>query len=180
MACCPDKLFPQLQILLDYLLVALAECDRMVCRSSVNVESEVVWDNCCTCDLGAGVTGDGQAWVNVASIAALTTMTNGQITKCGNTYEATVTVGVVRCAATLADDGSPPDEDVLTAQAQNILQDRAITTRAIRCGLGSVIEPDDWTMGEWTVLGPNGGCVGGLQTFTLRFADAKCTPFPED
>jgi hypothetical protein len=176
-SCCNDKLFPKLQELLDYLILELAECDRMVCRSFITTAEEVPWDNCCTCDLGDGMEGNGQAWVAVSTIEPLNTLTSGQTSVCGHKWLATVRVGIVRCARGVLDDnGNPPTEDAVTYDAQQVLLDRLVILNAIRCGFGSVVEPSDVTSQPWTALGPSGGCVGGVQQFLFLFGDPKCTP----
>lgn len=176
MTCCPDTLGPLIAKLLDCLSVALDECNAMTCRTHLASGTEPAWDNCCTCDIGSG-----QATVNVVQVSPDSTTTSGAITRCGHDFIATVNLSVMRCALTIADDGTPPDPEALTLEALQVLQDRKTMVQAVRCcfagsEVAPVVDASDWEFGDWLPLGPQGGCVGGVQTITLRFSDPRCSP----
>jgi hypothetical protein len=161
--CCQEKLGPILNRLLDCLAASMEACQVPPCRLFLSTDSVVPWDVCCEC--GDGV---GQAWVNVSSIVAmLDDQQRGM--SCAPIFEATVKVGILRCALTQDDAGNPPEPIDLTEQALKILRDRALINQAIFSCWSSTIESDDWTIGDWTGLGPQGGCVGGQVTLTVRF-----------
>ncbi len=168
-ACCDgDRLGPKLEALLGCAQATLLECDVPVCRAFLSTSTQPPWDVCCEC--GEGV---GQLWVSVDRIEPINQVAGGT-TKCGNIWEANVWIGVMRCALTQNDMGDAPDADDLTAEALAIVKDRLLIMQAIRCCYGPANEPDEWTIGNWQSLGPMGGCVGGRQNITIRFADPKC------
>lgn len=163
MTCCPDALGPILNKLLDALAASMQQCGVNPCRLFLSTDVAVPWDVCCECSDGVG-----QAWVNVSTIQPLANNTQ-QGTRCAPTFEATVKVGILRCALTQDDAGNAPDPMDLTEQALAILQDRVLIQTAIFQIWSYTIEPDDWTIGEWIGLGPQGGCVGGQVSLTIRF-----------
>lgn len=163
MACCPETLGPILSRLLDALAQSMTDCGTPPCRLFLSTDTVVPWDMCCECTDGVG-----QAWVNVTSIEPiLSSPSHGQ--QCPPVFEATVRVGILRCALTQDDGGAAPDPMDLTEQTLAILQDRALIQRAIFQIWSFTIEADDWTIGNWLGLGPQGGCVGGQVTLTVRF-----------
>lgn len=167
MTCCSgDRLSGKLEGLLGCVQAALAECNVPVCRTFLSTSVTPAWDVCCECNGGIG-----QLWVSVDRIEPLL----GTGTKCGNIWEANVWVGVLRCALTQDAMGAPPSADALTAEAVAIMRDRMIVMQGIRCCYGEANDPDDWTIGQWQALGPMGGCLGGRQNITIRFADPRCS-----
>lgn len=166
--CCDsDRLSGKLEGLLGCVQAALADCGVPVCRTFLSTSATPPWDVCCECDGGVG-----QLWVAVDRIEPV--ISPNAPGMCGGTWEANVWVGILRCALTQQDNGSPPDPDSLTNEALSILQDRALIMQAIRCCYGAENEPHDWQIGEWQALGPMGGCLGGRQNMTIRFADMRC------
>lgn len=168
MTCCPDRLGPILERLLDCLSAALVDCNRPPCRVFLDVAKSPAWDECCDCTIG-----NGQAWVSVGEIRPMNTMLTGQMSKCNYEYEAIVEVGVLRCAVMPPEGDTMPDAIRITEQAREILQDRVAMVQAIQCCLD--IERDNWDLGEWNSLGPMGGCVGGEQRVHIRFSDPACS-----
>lgn len=165
--CGTEALGPILNRLLDCLASAMEDCETPPCRIFLSTAELVPWDMCCSC--GDGV---GQAWVSVTNIRPLLTPTQGAgPVRCTSIYEATVHLGIVRCALTSDDNGNAPDPTDLTDETLGILQDRMIMTRALSLCFAQTIELDDWTIGEWDSLGPAGGCIGGQLSVTLRFND---------
>jgi hypothetical protein len=166
MTCCTgDRLGPLLEGLLAAVNSQLAECGVPVCRTFLSTAQQPPWDVCCAC--GDGV---GQLWVSVDRVEPVLNAQNPA--KCGNIWEASVWIGILRCALTMDDNGDIPDADALSTEALEILADRLAIVQALRCVWE--VEPDDWTMGVYQTLGPMGGCLGGRQNITLRFADPKC------
>lgn len=167
MTCCDgDRLSPKLEALLGCAQSTLAECGVPVCRAFISTSTTPPWDVCCECEDGVG-----QLWVAVDRIEPVL----GTGTKCGNIWEANVWIGIMRCALTQDATGNAPDPDDLTNEALAIVRDRLLMAQAIRCCYGEANEPDDWTIGPWQSLGPMGGCVGGRQNLTVRFADPRCS-----
>lgn len=165
MACCTgDRLGPLMEALLAAVRNQLTECGIPVCRVFLSTAAQPPWDVCCECSEGIG-----QLWVSVDRVEPI--LGTGQ-TKCGNIWQASVWVGILRCALTVEEGGAIPDPDDLSTEALDVLGDRLAIVQAMRCEWE--IEPDDWTMGPWQSLGPQGGCVGGRQNIQLRFADPKC------
>lgn len=167
MACCNgDRLGPKLEALLGCVQAQLTECGISVCRTFISTASQPPWDVCCECNGGIG-----QLWVSVDRISPV--LNASQPGKCGNIWEASVWVGILRCALTVDSAGGVPDADALSEEALDVLGDRLAIVQAIRCCWD--VEPDDWTMGQYQTLGPQGGCLGGRQNLTVRFADPKCS-----
>lgn len=164
---CPELLGPLAQELLDCWSVALFECGRPACRYFLAAQASVAWDECCDC-----ADANGMAWVSLNSITPLNT--NG-VTPCGWEYEATFSLSVLRCDATVIQgDGTVPGPDVFTAQAREQMLDAEIARKAIVCCFGEGKDPGDYILGGWTPLGPDGGCVGGSTVVTVRFSGCAC------
>jgi hypothetical protein len=168
--CSGDRLGPKLEALLGCALSTLEECGVPVCRSFIAVGNNPPWDECCVCP-----TGVGQLWVSVGPINPVNVAPGGGTIKCSNIWEADVWIGVLRCAQTQDDLGNPPSGDALIEESLAVLADRLAIVQAVRCCYGESNDPDDWTLGVWQPLGPMGGCVGGRQNVTIRFADPKCS-----
>lgn len=161
--CCPDVLGPMLNRLLDCLTLSLQQCGTPACRVFLATDVVVPWDQCCDC--GDGI---GQAWVNVTHVSPILT-SHYEGMQCPPVFEAAVKVGIMRCALTQDEQGNAPDACDLTAQALAILQDRSVINAALFGCWSNTIEADEWTIGEWSSLGPSGGCVGGQVSLTIRF-----------
>lgn len=165
-----ERLGPKLEALLGCAQSSFADCGVPVCRAFLSTAVQPPWDVCCECNSGVG-----QLWVSVDTVTPLLTPTQGAgPVKCASWFEANVYVGILRCALTVGDNGEIPDPDALSQEALEVLQDRLIIQNAVRCCYGAANDPDDWTLGAWTSLGPQGGCVGGRLNLTLRFVDPKC------
>ena len=161
--CCPDTLGPLLNALLDCLASRLLQCGQQVCKLWLATDTAIPWDECCSCG-----TGNGMAWVQVTEIMPMLLHPHVGM-ECGPIFEASVRVGILRCAATQNSDGTSPDGTVLTAQSLAILQDRVILNDAIfQCWAAQYLQPDDWTLNQWQALGPQGGCAGGEVLLKLR------------
>lgn len=159
--CGTEALGPIVNRLLDCLASAMEDCSRPPCRIFLATTENVPWDECCDCG-----DGEGQAWVSVSEIRPQTVNS-----KCNAPYEASVQMGILRCALTMSDNGEAPDADALTAETLRILQDRMMMTRAVFFCFSDTIERDDWDLLNWNPLGPRGGCAGGVLELNIRFND---------
>ncbi len=160
------------QQLLDCAVAGLAECERPVCRDFLAASASVAWDECCECASG----GNGMLWVSLTEISPVLGDPE-RVGPCGWEYEATYAIGILRCdkTANLSASGKPPAPEVFTQQAREQMQDARIIRAAITCCFAELHpDPGDFTLGAWSPLGPDGGCVGGQQLVTLRFTDCAC------
>jgi hypothetical protein len=80
---------------------------------------------------------------------------------CTAPLAATLTVGALRCLPVGDGDGMPSDSEMLEV-GLTVIADMAALREAIRCCLD-----DDYVLGAYTSLGPDGGCVGGQWTLTV-------------
>lgn len=169
--CCDgDRIGTILQDLLNAVDASLTECDARPCRVFLDVADAPAWDNCCACKDGS----HGQAYVTVPKIEHLNQVEGGQM-RCQGQFEATVKVGVIRCAIGSDQQGNPPDPDLVSLQTLGILRDRIAVNQAIVCVFGEAYDNDEWILGDWKSLGPMGSCVGGEVSMVIRFADPNCS-----
>jgi len=101
----------------------------------------------------------GMAWVRLTSIrpsGASAELSN----PCGGPLEASIEVGISRCAP-MGSEGEPPTMAEQLESAQLMMADQSAALRAIRCCMG---RERDFDLGAWTPMGPMGGCVGGTWT----------------
>ncbi len=123
---------------------------------------------------------DGQVWVRLILLEPVfgdnrqpTTQSN----PCGVLmWRATIGVGVLRCAATLSDNGDPPPPSVLTAETLQMTADMSALSEAVSCTVPRTVQglmrvPQ---VQSWTPLGPEGGCVGGEWTITALVNTCQC------
>jgi hypothetical protein len=68
-----------------------------------------------------------------------------------------VEVGALRCLPVADEDGALPDEGALLDSALALTDDALALRQAIDCCFGGTLH----AMGEWSAVGPQGGCVGG-------------------
>lgn len=135
-----SRLTPALDDLLAAVVTALP---ASVGRAVVAPGGEVAWDDCC----------DGQAWVRVISVAPT------YQARCGIVkWTISLGIGVLRCAAVLDDDGVAPSPRQITADGHEMIADMDAIAHLIQCADDLPLDP---TLGNWTPLGPNGGCHGG-------------------
>jgi hypothetical protein len=119
----------------------------------------VALDYCEECDGKCGM-----AWVRLTTITELRSEQVQDSSKCTQPLRATVEVGIARCAPT-GDESGPPTMAEQLDTARLLLADQAAVLRAIRCCTGRM-----FTLGTWTPMGPQGGCVGGAWTVTFEEA----------
>lgn len=141
-------------------------------RAQISPGATVAWDDCC----------EGQLWVRVVSIHPTGAPYPGQDTRqnCGVLlWAANLAVGVLRCAAVVNDQGQAPSPATLTAEAHRMLADEAALSEAVRCCFAPNHEYLKTTLGAWTPLGPDGGCVGGEWALTISVDVCQCPPKEE-
>ena len=169
-----DPLAPIVEELLACLVVRLDDLDAPVCRAFWHPGANAPWDACGDADDGA----EGQAWVAVGRVYPSDNFPAETVDahRCfPRGFAADVTVGILRCAATVDDHGSAPSAAQVTADAVKVSRDRAIALDAIVCCLiGDDADPGEYRMGGWTPLGPDGGCVGGTWTVTVAVPACRC------
>lgn len=131
---------------------------------------EVVWDDCCK----------GQLWVRLVSMDPLILdQRRGAQEKCGpDGWMLTIGVGILRCAATVNDQGVVPSVSQLVAESKVTTAEAQALRAAITC-----VDLSDETenlalrrqlLTSWSPLGPEGGCVGGEWTMTVPVTDCGC------
>lgn len=164
--------------LLGCLTGRLNECERPVCRSSLVPGVEAVWDVCCDCCDEDGNPANGQAWVRVVSIFPSDAFPSPLVepVRCDHGYGVTFELGVVRCVATMGDDGSPPCADDLNRDVAGLLADAHAMREAVDCCFAPTLGFDcgTWVPGSWSPVGPSGGCGGGVLTVDVAFRPARC------
>jgi hypothetical protein len=72
-----------------------------------------------------------------------------------------VGVGILRCAATVDDDGTAPTPARVTNDAVLMYEDSATLLNALVCDVPSVKGILSMKLDRWTPLGVEGGCAGG-------------------
>lgn len=115
--------------------------------------------------------GDGQAWVGVAGVwptgESPFPSQNTSPTPCRRAELAVeLRVGVLRCAARIADDGTPPAASLVGEDAALQAVDMLTLYQTIVCTLDAW-DVDLMMVGRWVPLGPEGGCVGGEWPVTI-------------
>lgn len=167
-----DFVFAKAEELLSCLEEYLAEYSAEACRTFIAPGNPPAWDFCCDCGRG-----DGQAWVQVANVFPtdnFPAQQTGAMRCPPSGLGVTFNVGVLRCAAVVDDNGRPPSSARLIADAKKVHRDRAIVSEAIRCCFLADADPGTYVIGEWTPLGPQGGCVGGQTGLTLAVNACRC------
>jgi len=122
---------------------------RVVLAPGVNV----AWDDCC----------DGQLAVRVVNTVPQFQRNARQ--GCPVGFLVTLGVSLVRCVATLDDQGQPPAPWEMDHDGSVMMRDMGQIATALQC-----FQPEHALssyLGEWVPLGPEGGCAGGEWTFTV-------------
>lgn len=168
----PDLATPKALELLSCLEEALSTYEAEVCRSFLAPGGPPAWDFCCDCGRG-----DGQAWVQIASLGptqAFPATFQAGMRTLPQEFVLEMNIGILRCAAVLDDQGRPPSSNRLTQDALKVQRDRAIVAEAIRCCFLEDADPGTFTVGSWTPLGPQGGCVGGQTNIRIAAPACRC------
>lgn len=157
-----DLIGPTLQAALT---CAAASLTPPVGRVALYPGGQVAYDDCC----------DGQVWARLISLVPSGSPANAgrQSTPCGVLlWTVTIGVGVLRCAATLDDQGFAPPASVLTADTLQMTQDMADLSEALQCCFAPQL--GRLTMLRWDPLGPQGMCVGGEWTVVALIDNCAC------
>lgn len=122
-------------------------------RSLIAPGVETVWDDCCNGQLSVRLTGSQLVYNK---------------DRCAVAIDHTFEVEIVRCVATLDDQGQAPEGYEITQDALNILRDM----RELGCALSSY-EPTDravmrFNLNEYIPSNLEGGCGGGKWTVSVR------------
>lgn len=139
-------------LLEDALTAASRACTSA--KRQIIAVGEVAFDDCC----------DGQVWARLISAvpAPQTNQTPAAAQACGVVmWDATVGIGMVRCAATVNDQGAAPAPSVLCYEALTATADMAALQAAISCDLAPTRGARRVRFLRWDAIGPEGGCVGG-------------------
>lgn len=183
--CCEDRVWPQVERLLECLNSVLDECDAPVCRSNVQLGTDAVLDVCCAgCKCEPGETpSEGQAWVRVDSITPSYSLgvPISAPTKCPpHPLTVRVELGLARCAHTMDDQGNPPCAADVTADAMKLSRDAHLLRQAVDCCFSEGLDCDTYYAGDWTPLPVSGGCMGGTIFVDFMVLQRKCRREEED
>lgn len=139
-----------------------------VCRSFINPGGNAPHD-VCTAEDGK----DGQLWVaNLSSSGGWPSVTSNPIT-CAVPFAEVIEIGIVRCTKSdLQDTEFLPDPEDITADAIQQQKDKDALKAAILCCWE--IDGKDMLSPLWEPIEPQGGCVGGTWTVTIRNASCDC------
>lgn len=168
-----QDLYADMVRLRDELGAALVQASAPVNRLFVAPGIAAAWDDCCD----RSPDGDGQAWVAVERVYPTDPFPLEVVEpmRCGpSEYAAALAVGVLRCAHTVDDRGRSPSAEKVTGDAEEVARDRQAALTAILCGFLPDADPGTWQLGQWTPLGPDGGCVGGLWRLTVAVGPCPC------
>jgi hypothetical protein len=170
-----DPVGPRLSMLLDCVTENLDAVGVPVCRAFVHPGSMAPWDACGVSEGGA----EGQAWVAVERVYPVDPFPQQDLSsqRVGLVeFAADVIVGVLRCAATVDDQGNPPPAAAVMADSVAQTRDLAILRDALLCCYYPSVDsdPGEFRLGTWEPLGPQGGCVGGQWRATIRIPACPC------
>ena len=162
-----------LAAILGLIVARLEAASAPVCRAFVAPGGMAPWDACCGCR-----DAEGQAWTLAERVypADPFPLQDTGAQRCRPTgYAADVVAAALRCAHTVDDHGTAPPASVVTADAEKVGRDRRLIRDALLCDwLDADSDPGVFRLGEWTPLGPQGGCVGGMWRVTLALPAEAC------
>lgn len=154
---------------LETLVAALADCICVglatdgagpTCFCGFVAGEAPAWDFCGECE------GDkcGMGYITVTSVFPFTTFPNpAEDATCGWEMAATLKVGALRCHPTMGENGELPDVEEMAEAFLSVAADMGALLTAIQC-CDAIKEH---RIGEWSPLGPGGGCAGGEWTLTV-------------
>lgn len=150
-------LLAELATLVDTAKAALSPAPDLVLHIAPG--ESVAWDENC----------DGMLWVRVGEVRPPDTVVMGSqnpLDPCRSPYFVLrLELGVIRCAAPMSEDGTPPSAAQITGDGEQAISDMAALLGVLRCWDGlRAIE-------SWTPRGPEGGYHGGYWTFTTRMSN---------
>lgn len=115
--------------------------------------AEVSWDYCGQCEGGTC----GMAYIRIVEAyqSAAFPDPDDTVTRCQSPLAVQLAVGALRCMP-VEDDGSLPDPDAVMEASIGVIADMTAMWEAISC-----CDIGEYAVGNYTPLGPQGGCVGG-------------------
>lgn len=145
-----------LREVLDLLTDEVTGCpvDPLPCRVAVYPGQEVPWDSC-----EVNAAGDnGQLWASLNPTFSIVNEGSCQTI----TFQAEI--GIVRCVATVTDDGQPPSVSEVEMDAAQQGLDADAIYQALMCCAGRSDDIRSMILSAWRPVGPSGGCAGGIWT----------------
>lgn len=151
-------------------------CPERACVYNGGVE--VAFDDCCA----------GQLWVAWGRTYSTEVFPeqrpeNTSSRKCfsqGHMLAIDFEIGIVRCAPTIDDYGTPPSCEQIEASALQMHQEAYIILRAVTCCLAEwVTQGHDAVWTEQIPAGDEGTCVGSVLKVTVGLNCLRCIPDPE-
>lgn len=130
------------------------------------------WDDCC----------EGQLYLRTIEIfpsgspfPAIDTQQRGVGVACSiNMLAVHLGLGVIRCAATLDDNGAAPSPQAVTDDADEMLDDMATLLDVIACTAPTIPGVQQLKIDRWTPQGVEGGCHGGEWGFYIAVDPCLC------
>lgn len=135
------------------------------CRAFVTVGSPV-WDieSCCS---------DGQLAVYVKDIFPFSNFPsrNGEANICSPSLAANVSVQLLRCWPTMAEDGTAPTGPAIQQASEDLYRDMYLLTWGLVCCLKTNSRRRKYILNGSRPVGPQGGCAGIEVDFTIELLD---------
>lgn len=172
---------PILTSILSAAASALNEDGRPTGRVTLSPGAQVAWDDCCEGQLylriievypSAGRGGSG-AFPQIDAVQ--------KGVGCGITLLGLhLALGVIRCAATLDDEGNAPTDAQMSANTLDATADLATLLDVIACDVAEIDGILARKVGRWLPQGVNGGCHGGEWDFYVGIDPCLCQPPPAE
>jgi len=171
-----DDLTPIMEGVLSAAASTLNDEGRPPGRIELTPGLQPAWDDCCAGQLYARV-------IEVFPTAGRDTPFPGRDTRQAGPADATCRVhayalhiglGILRCAATVSDDGEAPSAAQVTNDAVLMYKDSRSLLAVLMCDLPSVKGVQQMKLGQWTPLGVQGGCMGGEWDAFLMISACGC------
>ena len=115
----------------------------------------IAYDYCTPCSTAGKC---GMAWVRLALITPQVDPRIGS-SRCGDILNPSIEMGILRCHKTLMDNGAPMSMEYQESKTRAQMAEMAAILRVLLCS--DVVKELDVTLGGYTPIGPEGGCVGG-------------------
>lgn len=112
------------------------------------------WDDCCA----------GQLALRVREIVEKPVVRGAA---CPAGWSITCGLELVRCVATVNDQGEAPNSGQITADGSAAMLDMQELHQALRCTIPKIAGISNLTIERWRPVGPQGGCAGGEWTFNF-------------
>lgn len=126
-------------------VLASIELDPPVGRTVISPGISSVWDNCC----------EGQLSLIINGIAP-----KGD-PSCIVGWDVSITVEIIRCVAVIDDQGTPPSQEQITADALALLDDSEALRDQLLQVPHEVPQVSRIALTGWQPQNPEGGCAGG-------------------